>query len=82
MSHVGEGAPGGLVIDFCSFPLAQASLVRRDRPHIGRGPVATPVAQGSIISGAQAGLGPPARDLGSVACALVVRFLNGVSRLR
>ena len=37
--HRREGLSGGTVVDFSGSPLAQITLVPRDHPPVGRGPV-------------------------------------------
>ena len=60
---VGEGAPGGLVVEFCATHSPSNHGWRRS---IGQGPVATLAVQESTIAGAQAGVTPSARNMGSV----------------
>lgn len=45
------GAPGGLTIDSCGSPLAQAALVRGYHSPFRRGLVETPVARGPVVPG-------------------------------
>lgn len=47
-AHVGEGAPGGLTIDYCGSLLAQGALVHGDHSLFRWGPMATPTPRSRL----------------------------------